>query len=65
MTQTRKCRVEYVDLFRGIGIIIMIMGHIGFGRLFDHYIHAFHMPMFFFASGYFFKKSSQFGDFCH
>lgn len=51
-------RVEYVDLYRGIGIILMIMAHIGFGRMFDHYIHAFHMPMFFFVSGYFFKLDS-------
>ena len=51
-------RVEYVDLYRGIGIILMIMAHIGFGSMFDHYIHAFHMPMFFFVSGYFFKLDS-------
>ena len=51
-----KERVGYVDLYRGIGIILMIMAHIGFGSLFDHYIHAFHMPMFFFVSGYFFKS---------
>ena len=48
-------RVEYVDLYREIGIILMIIAHIGFGSMFDHYIHAFHMPMFFFVSGYFFK----------
>ena len=33
----------------------MIMAHIGFGYLFDHFIHAFHMPLFFFVSGYFFR----------
>lgn len=38
----------------------MVMGHIGFGKLFDHYIHAFHMPMFFFVSGYFFNKKKPF-----
>ncbi len=48
-------RIEYIDVFRAFGIILMVMGHIGFGLKFDHFIHAFHMPMFFFVSGYFFK----------
>lgn len=34
----------------------MVMGHISFGGKFDHFIHAFHMPMFFFISGFFYKK---------
>ncbi len=51
-------RIDYVDLFRGVGIILMIMGHIGFGSKFDYFIHAFHMPMFFFISGFFFKKKN-------
>lgn len=34
----------------------MIMGHVGFGDKFSHFIHAFHMPMFFFVSGFFYKK---------
>lgn len=34
----------------------MIMGHIGFGYGFDFFIHAFHMPMFFFVSGYVFRE---------
>lgn len=51
-----KTRIEYVDVFRAIGIILMVMGHIGFGKEFNHYIHAFHMPMFFFVTGYFYKE---------
>lgn len=34
----------------------MVMGHIGFGGKFDHFIHAFHMPMFFFISGFFYRR---------
>ena len=34
----------------------MIMGHIGFGGIFDYFIHAFHMPMFFFISGFFYRR---------
>ena len=54
--EMKSDRLDYMDLFRGIGIILMVMGHIGFGRWFDYYIHAFNMPMFFFISGFFFKS---------
>jgi len=39
----------------------MIMGHIKFGGHFDKWIHAFHMPMFFFVSGWFFKSKDNVG----
>lgn len=48
-------RNECLDVMRGIGIILMLMGHIGFGMKFDIIIHTFHMPLFFFISGYFFS----------
>ena len=40
-------RIEYIDIFRSLGIIAMVMGHVGYGDIFDFFIHAFHMPMFF------------------
>ena len=52
-------RLDYMDIFRGLGIILMMMGHIGFGDIFDYFIHAFHMPMFFFVSGFFFSSKSS------
>ncbi|MDE6566763.1 MAG: acyltransferase family protein [Lachnospiraceae bacterium] len=51
----KKNRIDSIDIFRGIGIIIMVMGHVYFGVTFDHFIHAFHMPMFYFVSGMFFN----------
>ena len=51
-------RLVYIDIFRDFGIICMVMGHIGFGGLFDKFIHSFHMPMFFVISGMFFKEKS-------
>lgn len=50
-----KERTEYIDIFRGIGIFLMIACHVYFGYAFDKFVHAFHMPMFFFVTGYFFK----------
>lgn len=51
-----KQRLDYIDVFRSLGIIAMVLGHIGFGGKFDHFIHAFHMPMFFFISGFFYRR---------
>lgn len=60
-------RIDYIDVFRALGILFMVMGHIGFGKAFDHFIHAFHMPMFFWISGWFFcsrsKEELPFGSF--
>ncbi|MDD7474006.1 MAG: hypothetical protein SPJ04_04305 [Bdellovibrionota bacterium] len=41
-------RIDYLDIARCIGIILMIMGHVGFSKRFAHFIHAFNMPMFFY-----------------
>lgn len=48
-----------MDVFRGIGIILMIMGHIWFGTYFDIFKAAFNMPMFFFISGFFFQHKAK------
>lgn len=56
---TPRKREEFIDIFRAIGIILMIMGHVGFGSIFGKWIHAFHMPMFFFVSGWFFKTDIE------
>ncbi len=50
---SQNSRLSHFDLYRGFGILLMVMGHIGFGKTFDFYIHAFHMPLFFLVSGYF------------
>ncbi len=52
-------RFGYVDIYKCIGIILMIMGHIGFGDCFDFFIHAFHMPMFFFISGFLYNNKNN------
>jgi fucose 4-O-acetylase-like acetyltransferase len=59
MSIEERRRIEYLDIFRGIGIILMVMGHIGFTGHFDYFIHAFHMPMFFFVAGYFFNEQVE------
>ena len=53
-------RFENIDVIRGICIVYMILGHVDLGTSFDHYIHAFHMPIFFILSGLFFKRKKMF-----
>lgn len=52
-----------IDILRSLGIMCMFAGHIGFGKPFSHFIHAFHMPLFFFVSGLFFPGNGSFGKF--
>jgi fucose 4-O-acetylase-like acetyltransferase len=59
-------RVGYVDVAKGIGIILVVMGHNDFALVspFAHkLIYSFHMPMFFFMSGMFFKPDLPFAAF--
>ena len=59
-------RVAYVDIAKGIGIILVVMGHNDFALIspFAHkLIYSFHMPMFFFMSGMFFKPDVSFWTF--
>lgn len=55
MIQTQ--RKNYVDYIKAIGIVLVILGHINFANGFiKSWIYAFHMPLFFFASGLIIKK---------
>lgn len=56
-------RIEYFDIARGIGILLVILGHNDFGALspfFHRVIYSFHVPLFFFLSGYFLNTSIPF-----
>lgn len=57
--EEQYARIDYIDVFRSFGILLMVMGHIGYGDAFDFFIHAFHMPMFFWISGYLYKHRSK------
>ena len=49
-------RMPEIDTLKSFGIILMIMGHQLYGDGLDHWLHAFHMPMFFIISGFLYKK---------
>lgn len=64
-----KQRIEYIDLMKGICIILVVIGHTNvpeefpevFGVL--NVIKIGRMPLYFFLSGLFFRTYSGFGDF--
>ena len=43
-------RIEWIDTAKGIGLILVILGHLKTGYL-SAWIYTFHMPLFFFLSG--------------
>jgi fucose 4-O-acetylase-like acetyltransferase len=49
-----KMRNATFDMLKGIGILLVIIGHT-FMKEIGPYIQAFHMPLFFIVAGYFFK----------
>lgn len=48
-------RQGYIDLFKGIGIFLMVLGHTIANNTLEIWIYGFHMPLFFIASGYLYK----------
>lgn len=59
-------RIEWIDIAKGIGILFVIFAHIqSTSQALVNYIYSFHMPLFFFISGYLFsdKKYKTIKDF--
>lgn len=48
-----KKRNNILDILKGIGIILIVLGHTGFK--YTNFIYLFHMAIFFIASGYLYK----------
>lgn len=59
-------RIEYIDIARGIGILLVVLAHNDFGFISQYgyeVIYSFHMPLFFFLSGYFIRTDISFLEF--
>lgn len=48
-------REERITIAKAIAIILMVVCHAGLPSLGSHFVSMFHMPLFFFVSGYCFK----------
>lgn len=45
-------RVTYIDVAKGMAICLMVLGHSSIPSSLSNFIWAFHMPLFFIASGF-------------
>lgn len=56
-------RIDALDLAKGLGIILVVIGHcIPINSVPCQIIFTFHMPLFFLTSGYFFRTEEKFPD---
>lgn len=51
-------RNKNIDILKGIGILCVLLGHITSSGRLHNLIYTFHMPLFFMASGYFYRPQS-------
>lgn len=58
-------RISWLDILRGIGILLMVYGHINYLIPVYTWIYSFHMPLFFFAAGVAYKEHPVIKDFLH
>lgn len=57
-------RIKWIDTAKGIGLILVIFGHLSIPYL-TTWIYTFHMPLFFFLSGFVFTENKySFDEFC-
>jgi fucose 4-O-acetylase-like acetyltransferase len=55
-------RIDWIDVAKGYGILFVIFAHLGVGPI-GTWIYTFHMPLFFFLSGYVFSTKYDFKTF--
>ncbi len=50
-------RIGYIDVAKGVAILLVVIGHVSnLPTPIKSSIYSFHMSLFFFLSGYFFRK---------
>lgn len=60
--RVEQSRAEYIDIAKGIGIILVVFGHLSERTQMSRIlIYSFHMPLFFIISGYL-EKSKKFQE---
>lgn len=64
MESLKKKRVSWIDIAKGIAILLVFFGHtLSTPKEFADFIYSFHMPVFFALSGYCFSLKGNFRDF--
>lgn len=52
-------RIEYIDAVKGLGMLLIILGHSIDESVVNYCIHSFHVPLFFLISGFFLKTEAE------
>ena len=60
MKENSNNRIVWVDIAKGIGIILVLIGHISQNKNLHYFIYSFHMPLFFIISGYLYSEKEQY-----
>ncbi|MCR5098302.1 MAG: acyltransferase family protein [Lachnospiraceae bacterium] len=58
-----KKRINWIDMAKGYGILAVFIGHMVQSSALGLFVYSFHLPLFFFLSGYLFKADDGFGSF--
>ncbi len=56
-------RITWIDMAKGYGMIAVLIGHLVQGGLLGNFVYSFHLPLFFFLSGFLFHPNVGFGTF--
>ena len=60
--QSRAERLSWLDVLKGIGIILVAIGHIYSNQMVFNWLYSFHMPLFFLAAGWVYKEKTIITD---
>jgi len=58
MVSIKRKRVAYLDIAKGIGILLVLIGHLSNNYILLNFIYVFHMPLFFYIAGVFNKNDT-------
>lgn len=60
METVHKKRIDWIDTAKGIGIILVVLGHVNQNKNLQYFIYSFHMPLFFIISGYLYETKEKY-----
>ena len=60
-----RARLPWLDVLKGIGIILVVVGHVYSNKTIFNWLYSFHMPLFFFAAGWVYREKSVLYDIKH
>ena len=54
--KTAKQRQAWIDVLKGVGMILVVIGHTSEKNVLNDWVYTFHMPLFFALSGYLWEQ---------